>query len=176
MSVEKAQRLVNHDLIKNTSKLLAVNESVNFLCLVAGRLNYAEFVPSFIFPVFLSLPAIGFFSLLGALIVATLFHNKSLILLALLPVIFLGDFIEMIIRWWHFIPISLFSYLGPLWCGRNPGGWLTSVGLLGFKSWDGSFSSLTTLFGFTGLKLFTLDNEETFFIGTALYLKIVPYK
>jgi len=173
MSVERAQRLVSYDLMKNTPKLQSRIVGMNFLCLVTGQLNYADFVPLYILPFLLSIPVVIFIIGLFALMIGALFHDQNLFVFVALTLISLyGRFIERMIQCSHFIPVSLFSYTGPLWCGRNPVGWLASVGLLGFQSWNGIFSTLTTIFGFTGLKLFTLYDEETFFIGTAFYLKI----
>ncbi len=174
MSVEKAQRLVVHDLMKNSFNVQFAKPGMNLLCFVAGRLNWAEFIPLLIVPLALVAIAIVGAGVLGCFYLASRLHNDSYLWLAIYILSELDYFLSSIILMAQIMPVTLFSYTGPLWCGRDPVGWLTSVGLLGFKSWNGSFSSLTTIFGFTGLKLFTLYDEETFLIGTALYLKIVP--
>ena len=175
MSVENIMQLIAHDSMKNTLKLQSINENTNFLSLVTGQLSPALFIPSAIFPLALIAVLIAASGGLCGLILYFLFHNDNFLLWSLIPASIMENIFSNIIRYMQFIPITLFSYSGPLWCpSTQVSGWLHSAGTLGLKSWNGTFATVT-LFGFTGLKLRIEDGyEETFFIGTSLYLTILP--
>jgi hypothetical protein len=175
MSVEKVMRLVVHDSMKNTHKLQSINENTNFLSLVVGQLSPALFIPSAIFPLALVAVLIAVSGGLFGLILYFLFHNDNFLLWGFIPAMIMEHIFGNIVRYMQFIPITLFSYSGPLWCpSTQVTGWLYSLGTLGLKSWNGTFATVT-LFGFTGLKLRIEDGyEETFFMGTSFLINILP--
>jgi len=175
MSVEKVMRLVVHDSMKNTHKSQLINENTNFLSLVVGQLSPALFIPSAIFPLALVAVLIAVSGGLFGLILYLLFHNDNFLWWGLIPAMIMEHIFGNIVRYMQFIPITLFSYSGPLWCpSTQVTGWLHSLGTLGLKSWNGTFATVT-LFGFTGLKLRIEDGyEETFFMGTSFLINILP--
>jgi len=175
MSVEKVMRLVVHDSMKNTHKSQSINENTNFLSLVVGQLSPALFIPSAIFPLALVAVLIAVSGGLFGLILYFLFHNNNFLRWGLIPAMIMEHIFGDIVRYMQFIPITLFSYSGPLWCpSTQVTSWLHSLGTLGLKSWNGTFATIT-LFGFTGLKLRIEDGyEETFFMGTSVLINILP--
>ncbi len=173
--LRKYLRLVVHDSMKNTYKSQSINENTNFLSLVTGHLSPALFIPSAIFPLALIAVLIAVSGGLFGVILYLLFHNDNFLWWGLIPAMIMDNIFGNIVRYIQFIPITLFSYSGPLWCpSTEVNGWLYSVGTLGLKSWNGTFATVT-LFGFTGLKLRIVDGyEETYFLGTSLYCNILP--
>jgi hypothetical protein len=170
LSIEQAQRLIterfqNPGIPSIMGKLNSTlyDENENIFCLTVGKVENTFFQ--------------GFFTKAMETI-AILLHQLN------------SDFTKFLsgfIIWFIVMPLEVISLFIPVILGGeidffvDANGWVTTVGLLGVKSWNGSLeggihtirSNFTAVAGFTGLKILTnIASSENFFLGFARHVKI----
>ena len=182
LSVKQAQRLVtgryqNPGVIKHVNKKEGIFENANFFCLVAGSTSVTMIMtPRAVLLYILSRMSnldVNITSLLS-----NLFFNSLEVSTFFNPILFLD-----------IVYLGGIKYRQPLPKLVPAEGWIYSFGLMGEKSWNGSFYGNLPLpplsiqlthwdvypgiFGLTGIKLsgFLLPTER-FFLGSALWIKI----
>ncbi len=201
MDTEQVQRFVTedcyHHLSDASSKHFYTEKTVengsNALCLIAGHTYFTIFESNI--ARIISKPTY----VLLALQKYAILHNRSLLLKVStllvnpLKVALFGTFA---LSTYNPLPISCTIGLGDRGAKIIPAsGWVTTIGLNGAKSWNGSFYGqlmrlpiLITLFdggivypgvsGFTGIQWTEPGSMECFYLGTALHVKIgseIPY-
>jgi hypothetical protein len=168
MSVEQAQRLVIHDTHEHIFQSWGPFEKLNFFALIAGHLNNSFFHP--LFSDFI-MTGIGAFFIFLFCFIHKFFpeYTNNFIIFFILVM----NFYQLIIDFYNqYIPFSLYCLVRPE--SGNFSGWVTSVGILGFRLWSGDL--MGEIDGFTGIKLKLNDCSDHFFIGRTTFVRMEkPY-
>jgi len=187
MSVERAQKLVttSYDKQLRVFDSLDLDPDANYFCLVSGKTSHTQ---SFGGP--LNLMTMWFLNYL-------LIHCDTLFWVLVLYLFLFYSFIFCLRSLPStFLPFGLLSTLAfgeeifdPRWGESWPypsSGWVATIGVNGFKRYEGSFWGWAMLefgiggvlhpgaLGFTGLKLGfpEIISSDTFFLGTAFFVKL----